>query len=322
MTENIGVGLWGVGAHARRTVLPALDKTPGIDIIGLTSRNAETAGEQARRWNCHHWTSPDEMLADDRVHAVFVATPTGLHFEHGMRVIEAGRHLWSEKALTVSLDETDKMAAAAKQRGVGLCTVCGPLYHAQFAALKDLISSGKIGALKHISAEFGFPHLESGNIRYRRDLGGGALLDVGFYLLAMAVRIVGEPPSQIHCTLETASGYEVDTAGSARLGFAGGVEANLDWGYGRPYCNALSLFGESGTARVSPAFSKPEGRSLDIAVQSAETSRTIGVPESDQFVEMLRVFAASTIDRALLDRLRNESVAQQTLIEKVRGLAG
>jgi len=87
MTEKIGVGLWGVGAHARRTVLPALSQTPGIDLVGLTSRNAEAAVDQAWQWNCLHWTSPGEMLRDDRVQAIFVATPTGLHAEHGMQVI-------------------------------------------------------------------------------------------------------------------------------------------------------------------------------------------------------------------------------------------
>ncbi len=318
MTKNIGVGLWGVGAHARRTVLPALDRTPGIDLVGLTSRNAETAAGQARQWNCRHWISPDDMLADDGVQAVFVATPTGLHFEHGLRVIEAGRHLWSEKALTVTLGETEKLAAAAKQRCVGLCTVCGPLYHSQFQALLDLISSGKIGALKHISAEFGFPHLEPENIRYRDDLGGGALLDVGTYLLALAARLAGETPSDIRCRIETEAGYEVDTSGSASLSFANGIEANLDWGYGRPYRNALTLSGELASAHVSPAFSKPEGRSLDIVVRNADREQTIGVADCDQFVEMLTVFADSLGDVALMDRLRNDSLAQQALIDKTR----
>lgn len=322
MTENIGVGLWGVGAHARRTVLPALSQTPGIDLVGLTSRDAETAGEQARQWNCRHWTSPDEMLADDRVQAVFVATPTGLHFDHGMRVIEAGRHLWSEKALTVGLGETEALATVAKRRGVGLCTVCGPLYHSQFQTLLDLVSSHEIGALKHISAEFGFPHLDPGNIRYRRDLGGGALLDIGFYLLTLAVRLAGEPPSSVHSDIETAAGYEVDTSGFADLVFASGVAARLDWGYGRPYCNALTLSCESGSARVSPAFSKPCGRSLDIAVSDAEGKHTITVAECDQFVEMLKVFADSVANVSLRDRLRRDSVAQQGLVEKTRLAAG
>ncbi len=100
MSDKMKVAVWGVGRHARKRILTAMKDAESVELIGICTRDQTVGKEEAIRGNCDYFLSSDEMLSDPNVEAVFLCTPTGLHFSQGQSVLQAGKHLWCEKALT------------------------------------------------------------------------------------------------------------------------------------------------------------------------------------------------------------------------------
>ncbi len=102
MRDKIKVAVWGVGRHARKRILAAVKDAKSVELMGLCTRNQVVGKEGADHMDCFYFSSSEEMLADPNIEAVFLCTPTGLHFSQGQAVLQAGKHLWCEKALTTS----------------------------------------------------------------------------------------------------------------------------------------------------------------------------------------------------------------------------
>ena len=93
--------------------------------------------------------------------------------------------------------------------------------------------------------------------KYKKALGGGALLDAGCYTLHAASCLTGDEPNFLSVCLGSEAGYEVDTTGSALIVFKSGSHALLDWGFGHAYVNEIEIWGERGRVRAERALSKP-----------------------------------------------------------------
>ncbi|UCC49509.1 MAG: Gfo/Idh/MocA family oxidoreductase [Gemmatimonadota bacterium] len=313
-----GVGVWGVGNHAQRSTLPALSECPAVRLVGLTTRSEKVREEQARKWNCKAWKTPRDMLQDPEVEVVYLATPVGLHHEHGLLALQAGRHLWCEKSLTASLDTSQELVEVSTELDVALCEAFMYQHHPQFRQVLQWIVDGQIGQIRSISSRFGFPHLGPDDIRYVRELGGGALLDVGCYPLSAALAIAGEEPDGVHAVLGRDEGYAVDTAGSALLRFPSGISALLEWGFGRAYRNELEVWGEDGTIIAERAFSKPPDLSPRTVLRRQDgTVVDSDIPPANQFVHMFATFAGVLEADAAREEHRRRALRQARTVAAV-----
>jgi dTDP-3,4-didehydro-2,6-dideoxy-alpha-D-glucose 3-reductase len=321
-SDDLKIALWGVGDHARRNILPAIQSCSGIQLAGITTRNKVYLDSEADKWHCQSWAKPQDMLQSGGFDVVYISTPNGLHFDHVKQCLEAGYHVLCEKSLTVDLSQTLELMEHARQRNLLLSVACAPIYHQQFKQLQDMIKRGDIGQLRHITARFGFPHKDSKNIRYNPELGGGAYLDIAFYLLYMSELLAGSPLEDVSCAMEQEIGYDVDTSGSASLVFANKVTAKLEWGYGQDYVNDLKIDGEKGSLYVKPAFSKPQNIPAFIEYNSAGGTKMYETDGDNQQVKMLEEFRRAIWDKGLGRELSERAVRTQTLLEEGRKANG
>jgi len=313
-----GIAVWGIGNHARRNVLPAVRECKSLNLIGIGSRNEGVRREQSGIYDCQAWDSLEDILTCPDVEVVYLATPIGLHHNEGLKVFSAGKHLWCEKSLTSTLEDGVDLHRKSQDKDLALCLVCSPLYHPQYAMLLELLDEDAIGTVQSISARFDFPHMQADNIRYQSELGGSALLDLGFYPIIVATGLAGVESETIFGNLVTESGYQVDTAGNASFETRSGIRVSADWGYGRAYQNEIEIQGSTGSIRVSPAFSKPAGMDISITFKSGDIEKTIDVPGANQFTAMLDAFSRTIKDRTLRSTHRDWALGTQQLLEKVR----
>jgi predicted dehydrogenase len=304
------IAVWGVGAHAIRSVLPAIAGTASLQLIGICSRNQKVLDMQSKSYCCLAWSDPRVMLADSNVDVVYLATPTALHCIHGQQILSAGKHLWCEKPLATTLPDAHKLCQDAYAKGLSLAVVCGPLFHPQFTVLQTQISQGVIGIPTKITASFHFPHLGADNFRYNPDLGGGALLDNGFYLLTVVDALVPGKLLKLKCVIKTASGYRVDTSAKAELHFHNGLIAQISWGYGGSYLNIISIMGSDGQLIAAPFFSKPKNLPPYIQLTNFNGSNQgIDFKNKNMFSEMLAVFS---------DRIKTPDGRNQLITDALR----
>ncbi|VAW09420.1 hypothetical protein MNBD_ACTINO02-2912, partial [hydrothermal vent metagenome] len=241
------------------------------------------------------------FLSASDVDAVYIAAPTGLHADMGFEAIGAGKHVWCEKPMTVTLLQSEQMVDAARSAGLVALESDMFLHHPQFLELQRLVASEELGPVVSVTGRFGFPHLPRSDFRYSKQLGGGALLDAGFYPVAAATALLGSGLVLAGALRVSEEGGDVDTGGTA-LAATGGRAALLDWGFGRSYRNEIEVWCEDGVIKVQRAFSKPAHLETRIVVSPQSGDEwTIPIGAADHFALMLDDFAEVTIGEAPWD---------------------
>lgn len=316
------VAVWGIGAHARKRILPALVACPATVLAGITTRDQSVANDVAATYSCPIWTSPEAMLASGEVDAVYLATPIGLHVAQGKAALRAGKHLWCEKSLAADLAGALELIDLSRRMDLSVCEAFMYSYHPQFERIRAIVAGQHaLGRLFSITSRFSMPQLDRPGFRNTRALGGGALLDLACYPVSLALRLASavEAPRIRTCKSSSAPGFEVDLAGHAVLEFADFTVAYLEWGFGRGYMNEVTVSAEQGSLHANYVFSKRDGLDSSIEIRDKTgASRTEVFPATDAFVCMLQAFARAADEKSLRESLRREAALQATCLASLQ----
>jgi predicted dehydrogenase len=136
----------------------------------------------------------DDLLADERVDAVYISLSNSQHIEWVTKSLEAGKHVLCEKPLGLNAAETEAMFDCASRNGRTLIEAVWGRWHPRFARIVQLATSGAIGDITHIETAFTFTSEMTDNYRLNPSMGGGALLDVGCYQAHAWVALTGGAP--------------------------------------------------------------------------------------------------------------------------------
>ena len=221
------------------------------------------------------YESFEELLRDNTIDLIDICLPPFLHAEVAIKALQAGKHVFCEKPLAISVAEAKEMVAACRDAGVLLFEAFVFLYHPQTLKLRQLLDDGVIGDLLHVQAHMSFrlPR-PTDNIRLNKEVGGGVLYDVGVYPITFARFAFGAEPENIQSAYHVDPVYEVDTRAALLLAFPGDRYATLQVGMdtvGRP---GAILTGEKGHIIIPQPF-HPQ----------AESYFVINTPDVEETVE-------------------------------------
>ena len=190
---------WGIlgpgriaGAFARDLRL-----VPGAELAAVGSRSPERASAFAREHGFGAaYGSYGELLADDSVDAVYVASPHALHVEQVTAALEAGKHVLCEKPLTLRAGDAEELFALALSRELLLMEAMWTACHPVVLAVRQALAAGELGTPRQLHADMGFvADLPPDDRLLDPALGAGALLDMGIYPLTLAHLFLGEAGS-------------------------------------------------------------------------------------------------------------------------------
>ena len=171
-------GFLGAGFVASRGLAPAVHASRGADLYAVASRDEQRSATLEPQ-KVH--ASYDELLADERVDAVYISLSNSQHIEWVTKSLEAGKHVLCEKPLGLNANETAAMFDVATRNERLLIEAVWGRWHPRFARIVDLVTTGSIGDIQHIETAFTFTSEMTDNYRLSPLMGGGALLDVGCY---------------------------------------------------------------------------------------------------------------------------------------------
>ena len=175
---TVNWGFLGAGFVASRGLAPAVHASTGAHLYAVASRDEKrSATLEPERVHATY----DELLADDRVDAVYISLSNSQHLEWVTKSLEAGKHVLCEKPLGLNASETEAMFACATRNDRMLVEAVWGRWHPRFSRMVDVVSSGAIGRIEHIETAFTFTSEMTDNYRLDPLMGGGALLDVGCY---------------------------------------------------------------------------------------------------------------------------------------------
>ncbi|GAB2862515.1 Gfo/Idh/MocA family oxidoreductase [Actinocorallia aurea] len=293
MKGPVAVGVLGCADIARRRVLPAFAAEPAARIAAVASRSGERARRVARSYGCAAVTGYDALLADPDIEAVYVPLPIALHAEWIERALLAGKHVLGEKPLTDDPDETARLFALARSRGLVLAENFMFPHHRLHRTIRRLVAEGSVGQPLSFTGAFGIPPPAAGDIRYRAELGGGALLDVAVQPLLAALTHLGDGLEVRGAALRRHPVHKVDTGGSILLAAPGGATAQIVFGMDHFYRAALEIWGAKGRLTVERPYAPPADHRPVIALSGHGGQREITVDADDQGRNAVRAFCAA-----------------------------
>lgn len=316
--ERVPVLLLGYSSIARRRILPALAA------IGVTA--VEVASESASAIECVHPLKVrlirgyEAALQHSDARLVYVSTVNSRHFELAKRALEAGRHVIVDKPACLSVRDTECLAGIARERRLCLAEANVYAYHPRFQAALDMFRGGRERPT-HLMAAFRFPPMHPHNFRYSRELGGGALWDLGPYAVTPARHILGESPSEWVCIL-TSHDDEVETAFSVVGVFSEGRAAVGSFGYTTAYINRLEITGPTLAVSMERVFTPPPDLPTTIEIRARDRRSTRDFEPADVFAlfvsdvlrtiasgDATRFYASMLGDAMEIDRLRTSAGA-------------
>lgn len=222
------VGIIGAGWIAEK-MAEALAPLEDYCVHAIASRSLEKAEEFAGRWNiAKAYGSYEELVADDEMDLVYIATPHSHHFQHAMLALEHGRNVLVEKAFTANAQEAEILIRTAHEKGLFITEAIWTRYMPLSHKVKEVMESGIIGEPRVLTATLCYM-MEFKERIVRADLCGGALLDLGVYALNFARMYFGTD------IVRTVTNVHLGPTGmdmheSISLSFADGRMANLQAG--------------------------------------------------------------------------------------------
>ncbi|MBY8870768.1 Gfo/Idh/MocA family oxidoreductase [Micromonospora sp. PLK6-60] len=321
MRSVVRVGVLGCASIALRRTLPALGVAEGVALTAVASRDPARAREVAQRFGCAAADGYDSLLERPDVDAVYVPLPTGLHAEWVGRALAAGKHVLSEKPLTVDAATAQDLVDQAGRAGLWLTENFTFLHHSQHATVRRLVADGRIGTPRVFSARFGIPPLDPADVRYRPDLGGGALLDVGVYPIRAAQLLLGPELEVVGAARRLDPARGVDVAGHALLRTPSGVTAELSFGFEHGYRSGYAVWGDRGRLTLDRAFTPPPTWQPVVRLDSQDRVEELTLPADHQFRNTLAAFSRSILRQADFGPQGEAIVRQARLVDQVRAAA-
>ncbi|MCA9140700.1 MAG: Gfo/Idh/MocA family oxidoreductase [Planctomycetales bacterium] len=230
MTDATRFGVIGTGRITRRLVAD-LQSTDGVSVTAIASRTQDRADWFASQYGIAAAVQGyQQLLQRDDVDGVYLSLPPSMHSEWCLRAAEAGKMILCEKPLATSLQEAIQINAACDQAGVRWLDATGWLHHRRTAEMLALARSGQLGKIGHISVAVSFYRpFQSGEHRLDPALGGGCLLDLGWYTTGASCLFADQLPSKVFADSIEENGVPIRT--NAMLWFDGDLTAGFSCGY-------------------------------------------------------------------------------------------
>jgi predicted dehydrogenase len=225
VSAPLRIGVLGAARIVKGALLEPAEELRDVTVTAIAARDLDRATAYAAEHAVPRVLgSYDEVLGDPDVDAVYIPTPAALHGYWTRRAIEAGKHVLCEKPFTANAEEAAAIAGLAAASDLIVMEAFHSLHHPMWARMAEVLGSGTIGEIHTARASFIVPHRDTSDIRWRAELGGGALMDLGCYPVRLLSFLFGEP--------EVAGAHAhavdgVDASMTARLSFGGSVAGEV-----------------------------------------------------------------------------------------------
>jgi dTDP-3,4-didehydro-2,6-dideoxy-alpha-D-glucose 3-reductase len=289
--EKIRIGIMGCASIAERLVIPAMLELKYIyEVKKIASRTEEKAQKFAKQFNIGYVVGYEELLKDDSIDVVYIPLPTGLHMEWISKCLDYGKHVIVEKSLTMNHQDCIDLVEQAKNKKLLLMENFMFCHHTQHQWVQENITNDTIGELRLFRSQFGFPPLNKNNFRYRKEDGGGALLDAAAYTIKASQMYLGKNLEVLNAVMYIDAEQGVDIYGNATLINPNGVVSQLSYGFDNFYQCNYEIWGSKGRIFVERAFTPKPNERPSIVLQKQGLNERVELMEDNHFVKILIYF--------------------------------
>ncbi|WP_284980341.1 Gfo/Idh/MocA family oxidoreductase [Arthrobacter sp. fls2-241-R2A-200] len=275
-TKPIRIGVLGAARIANEALLAPARLVNGVHVTATAARNIDRARAYADKHDIPRvHSSYESMLADPDIDAVYVPLPAALHAEWTIASLQAGKHVLVEKPFTSNTAAAESVASFAANSDRVVMEAYHTHYHPLHGRLREILASGEIGKVHSARATFCIPIPPGRDIRWNLRLGGGSLLDIGYYPVRTLTGLFGQTPQVGDSQAWMRNG--VDRRVEATMHFDNGVSAQVVsslWSR-QLFSMALVVHGETGQMQVTRPYHPHMGSQVEVkGIAGRRTERT------------------------------------------------
>ncbi len=316
-------GVLGAAKIAPRALVRPASKHRDVEVTVVAARDPARARAFAAKHSIARTAEDyEELVTDPDIDAVYNPLPNGLHGRWTLAALAAGKHVLCEKPFTADAAEAQTVAGVAATSGKVVMEAFHYRYHPLTARTAAVVASGELGPIRHVEIAFSAPLWKPGDIRYRLDLAGGALMDMGCYTVSL-LRILARGEPEVVSARAKQSSPGVDRAMRAELTQPDGGTAELRCSMCSTSVMAMhaTVQGEKGRLRVFNPFAPQFFHRLTVETKTAGR-RVERVTRRPSYAFQLDAFLAAVTDGTPVPTTPADAVKNMAVIDAVYEAAG
>lgn len=311
-------GILGTARIAERRVVPALQQGEHSLVTAVASRELGRAERFAKALDIPAALGTyEELLARTDVDAVYIPLPNHLHVPWSVRALHAGKHVLCEKPVALSGAEARVLRDVSRALpDLRVMEAFMYRFHPQWERVRQLIGDGAIGDLRLVESCFSFFTDDPTDIRNAREMGGGALMDIGCYGISVARWLFGAEPVRVMGSMDHDPRFGTDRLTTAVLEFEEGM-ATVTVGTQLAAQQRVLVHGTTGRIEVERPFTGPAELPRRLLLHRGDSADEIFVAPSDQFGCQGEMFARSVLHGTAVATPLEDAVANMDVVDAV-----
>jgi glucose-fructose oxidoreductase len=259
--SKIGVALVGLGYYSTDLLAPALQQTKNCYLAGIVTGTPAKAETWKKKYNIpekniYNYQNFDTIASNDDIDVIYVVLPPSMHKEYVVRAANAGKHVWCEKPMAITAAECEEMIAACTKNKRKLSIGYRLHHEPNTQDYQTMVYKQTFGKVKKLSAAAGYVDDRTNHWKQKKEMGGGAMYDMGVYAIQGARLGSGMEPIQVVKAVTSTTRPEIyknglDETAVATLEFPNGVFADIKTSFGENV-NFLRILCETGEINMSP----------------------------------------------------------------------
>jgi len=248
----------GYSNFLKTRILPII-KLVNIQSVSIAKFSEQSWDDDLKKYNYPFrlYDNYEDAINQFQGNIVYVSTVNSVHYKYALMGLEKGFHVIIDKPATVRLEEAAHLIKVAKQKNLLMGEATVYLMHPQFALIdKIFIKNGD--SPKIVTACFSMPPLNNDNFRYKKELGGGAILDTASYAVSLGRYFFKELPLQVQCAVNERNDNRLDIAYSLMMTYGNGKCLIGYFGFNTEYINQLAVLGTRTNISCNRVFTIPE----------------------------------------------------------------
>jgi predicted dehydrogenase len=315
---------WGVLSTASigRKVIPAMQRGQYTSVVAIASRSLAKAQQAATALGIPTaYGSYEEIVADPNIDAIYNPLPNHLHVPWTIRAAEAGKHVLCEKPLSLTVAEAKTLLAVRSRTGVKIGEAFMIRSYPQWLRLRELIAEGRIGEIRSVVGFFSYFETDPSSITNQVACGGGALLDIGCYLVHASRYAFGQQPTRVVGLIDRDPQMHTDRLTSALLDFPRGQSIFTCSTQLVPY-QRVHFLGTRGRIEIEIPFNAPMDRPTRLFIDDSGDVFGGGIttetfPACDQYTLQGDAFSKAVIDDTEVPVSVEDAIENMAVIEAI-----
>jgi len=270
--KKLGVALVGLGYYSTDLLAPGLQLTQHCELVGIVTGSPEKAEKWKQQYkiaekNIYNYSNFDSIANNPAIDIVYVVLPPSMHMEYSVRAAKAGKHVWCEKPMAMTVAECQSMIDACNKNKVTLSIGYRVHHEPNTQQIIQFRKDQKYGKVLTVEAAAGYFDGRTNHWKQQKKLGGGAMYDMGVYPLNATRYATGLEPIAVTARASTTRPQiytEVEETMQFDLEFKDGVTAKCETSFGKGM-NTLKVTCSKGWYTLSPfqGYSGNKGETSD-----------------------------------------------------------